>query len=186
MPRRRNRNKPNRRRRPKGRRHATGIRTAVSPGNRYRTLLSDNVSSSGSIGSVTQLQLILKGSRWSGLFNKASQVKINRIGITLLPMTYLEFVVRGINAPLLDNRAELVNQPDAIKAYSPSRPRTYWFRPNQNMAKGWLDIESSSATFNSGLWIYYTGQNQLNNSGSEILFQIQYDASFQGIDFLSV
>lgn len=160
------------------------VRTVVAPGNRYRTILSDNVSSSGAIGSVTQLRLELKGARYSGLFSKVSQLKINRIAITILPQTYLEFCIRGLNSPSLDTRAELINQADCLKLFVVTKPRTIWFKQNQTSVKGWLDV-ASAETFNSGMWIYYTGQNQLNTSGSEILFQIQFDVSFQGVDFLT-
>lgn len=178
-------NKRSRRpRRRQARGFATNVRTVVAPGNRYRTLLNDNVSSTGQIGSVNQLQIQLKGSRFSTLFARVAQLKINKIGILVLPQTYMEFCIRGINSPNLDNRVELINQVDCIKVFVQSKPKTYWFKPNQNSTRGWLDVSSSSETFTTGLWVFYTGQNQLNSSGSEILFQILIDVSFQGLDFL--
>lgn len=119
------------------------------------------------------------------LFSNCTQLKINKVGITVLPQTYMEFIVRGSNTTTLDTRAELINQTDCIKTFVQSKPRVFWFRPNEALLRGWLDIATPAGNFDSGLWILYTGQNQLNAQGAEILFQIQIDVSFQGLDFLS-
>lgn len=172
-------NARSRRRRPRRRRvparNLTGIniRAPVTGHTTLHTVLRDNISGSGSISTPASLQLMFSGSRLAIPF---VQARILRVGITILPLSYSEFIVSGINDTRINTRTELLNQPDCIRAYANARPVTYWFKPNQTLYMGWFDYDSTSTVqYSSGLWLTWAGQNQLNPTGSDVVLQISFD-----------
>lgn len=110
-----------------------------------------------------------------------SQVKINRVGIAVLPRSYMEFVALGVTWSKIDTRLELIGMPDCEHIWSyTGGPTIRWYKPDEGVFRTWQDLPSSATVIKSGLHLTYTGTNDLNPAGDGILAGVWYDVTLRG------
>lgn len=112
-----------------------------------------------------------------------SQVKIHRVGVAVLPRSYMEFSVLGVNWASVDTRQELVNLPDCEHIWAfQGGPIVRWYKPVEGVYKNWQDLPTSTTQILSGLHIKYTGLNDLQATTGGILAGIWYDVAVRGVN----
>lgn len=146
-----------------------------------RVELRANISEPTTLGTIVTYTLDVAASQWPMLVRYA-RGKVLRVGIAVLPGSYMEFIVRNVTFTGITNRALLLAQPDCecIRVIQ-GGPLVTWFKPNEPLYKGWQDCTGSTTVFKSGLHLQLTGQNDLQSGASGFVGQVRIELELAGV-----
>lgn len=118
------------------------------------------------------------------ILSKYTSYKINRVGIGIMPGSYVEWHVRTTDQGkqiLINTRAELLRQNDTELFYNVfGGMKVYWYKPIEAIQKTWQDIEVGQAC-QSGLHLVYLGNNNLVTGTDGLLLFTIFDISLRGL-----
>lgn len=147
-----------------------------------RIMLRQTINETSTFGTVERKDFEFAQNDFPSI-KKYSQVKIHRVGVAVLPRSYIEFTVLGVTWASIDTRQELINMPDCEHIWSyQGGPTIRWYTPNEGVYKSWQDLPTSATKILSGLHIEYTGLNDLQATTGGLLAGIWYDVSLRGIN----